>query len=92
METALWTKIFALYLLVVNVSAFVVFGVDKWKAGRGKWRISEATLLLLAATGGALGSLMAMKTFRHKTKHYKFTILVPFFLIVWLSGIIYFFL
>ena len=84
-------KIFIIYLLVMNLAAFMVYGLDKWKARCGKWRISEAVLLLFAAVGGALGSFMAMKMFRHKTKHFKFTIFVPIFLIAWLFGLAYLF-
>lgn len=65
------------YLAVVNVFAFVLYGADKYFAVRGKWRISERNLLLIAAVGGSLGAYLAMKLFRHKTKHKKFTIGVP---------------
>ena len=65
------------YLAVVNVFAFVLYGADKYFAVRGKWRISERNLLLIAAVGGSLGAYLAMKLFRHKTKHKKFTVGVP---------------
>ncbi len=78
-----------IYFAVVNVVTFVVYGVDKWKAKNGKWRIPEATLILLAAIGGAFGAKAAMTYFRHKTQHKKFTILVPLLLIVWILGIGY---
>ena len=65
------------YLAVVNVFAFVLYGADKYFAARGKWRISERNLLLIAAVGGSLGAYLAMNFFRHKTKYKKFTVGVP---------------
>lgn len=55
--------------------------IDKHKARKKKWRISEATLMGVAALGGSIGSLMGMYTFRHKTLHKKFTIGIPAILI-----------
>ncbi len=69
-------------LLLINLLAFTLYGVDKAKAKRGAWRIPEATLLLAAALGGSLGALLGMEFFRHKTKHVKFKVLVPLFLIL----------
>lgn len=66
-----------LYLLIINIITFFTYGIDKLKAKKGKWRIPEATLLLLAAIGGSLGALLAMKEWHHKTKHKKFTLGVP---------------
>ena len=65
------------YLLAVNVLTFVVFGLDKWKARRGRWRVPEATLLGLAAVGGSVGAWLAMRLFRHKTQKKKFRYGVP---------------
>ena len=70
-----------LYILIVNLAAFVLYAADKRRAVRGMWRIPEATLLVIAACGGSLGSFLGMNVFRHKTKHVKFTVLVPLFLI-----------
>jgi len=67
-------------LLSINLVSFVIYGIDKWKAKHDKWRISEMTLLTLAFCGGALGSLLGMYVFHHKTQHAKFKILVPLFL------------
>lgn len=69
-------------LLLVNISAFAAYGIDKRKAQRDKWRIPESTLLLLTFFGGALGALLGMRVFHHKTKHWKFRILVPLFLVL----------
>ena len=73
----------AVYLIVMNVIAFIVYGADKAKARRGQWRVSERTLLALAALGGALGAQLGMSVFRHKTKHRKFTMCVPLFMTLW---------
>lgn len=59
-------------LLVINVITFVVYGIDKLKAKKHWWRISEATLLLLAAAGGSIGAWLGMKVWHHKTMHKKF--------------------
>ncbi len=75
-------KMILLILVVVNLFAFVLYGIDKAKAKRGAWRIPEATLLLAAFLGGSLGALLGMELFRHKTKHAKFKILVPLFSIL----------
>ena len=75
-------KFFLVYLLIVNAAGFLSMLVDKLKAKKNLWRISEATLLLIAAIGGSLGSLLGMYTVRHKTKHLKFTIGVPLMLAV----------
>ena len=78
------TTIF-IYLLAVNVVAFFVYGIDKYKARHAKWRISEATLLLLAAIGGSIGAWCGMRAWRHKTKHKKFKYGVPAILILQLA-------
>ncbi len=57
------------YLCAVNAAAFLMYGMDKQKAKRRKWRIPEATLLGIAAAGGSIGAWIGMKTFHHKTKH-----------------------
>ena len=59
------------YLLVINILTFAVYGIDKRKAKQGSWRISEATLLMLAVIGGTIGALLGMQVWRHKTKHKK---------------------
>lgn len=70
------------YLILINALGFLLMLADKQKARKKKWRIPEATLMGVAAMGGSLGSLMGMLTFRHKTKHTKFTVGVPFLLTV----------
>ena len=75
-------KTILLLLVAVNLTAFGLYGLDKLKAKKGLWRIRESTLLLVAALGGSVGALLGMTLFRHKTKHWKFRILVPLFLIL----------
>lgn len=59
-------------LTVVNAVAFIVYGIDKYRARNGKWRIPEATLLMLAVVGGSVGAWLGMKVWHHKTRHRKF--------------------
>ena len=69
------------YLLVINILTFAVYGIDKWKARQGSWRISEATLLMLAVIGGTIGALLGMQVWRHKTMHLKFKYGLPLILL-----------
>ena len=69
------------YLILINALAFAFMLIDKQKAKKHKWRIPEATLMSIAALGGSIGALAGMYTFRHKTKHPKFTIGIPAILI-----------
>ena len=68
------------YLILVNAVAFLLMLIDKYKAKKNKWRISEATLMGIAAIGGSLGAIGGMYTFRHKTKHISFTFGIPLIL------------
>ena len=61
-------RILEYYLLAVNVLTVLLFGLDKYKAVKGKFRIPERTLFLLMAVGGGLGSILGMFFFRHKTR------------------------
>lgn len=69
------------YLTVINVVTFFMYGIDKWKAKRTKWRISEATLLGMAVIGGSIGAWLGMKVWHHKTLHKKFKYGMPLILI-----------
>ena len=73
--------LFLYYLKAINVVTFLVYGVDKAKAKRSKWRISEATLLGLAVVGGSIGALLGMKVWHHKTLHKKFKYGLPLILL-----------
>nr|WP_302111753.1 DUF1294 domain-containing protein [uncultured Acetatifactor sp.] len=65
------------YLVIINLIGFAVMGIDKKRAIRGAWRISEASLFLTAFLGGALGCTLGMRHFRHKTKHWYFKYGMP---------------
>ena len=65
-------KPFLILLAAGSIVAFLMYGIDKWKAKRGAWRISEKALLLCGFLCGSVGALAAMQLFRHKTKHYYF--------------------
>ena len=69
-------------LIVINVLTFFIYGIDKWKARRNKWRISEAALLWLAVAGGNIGALLGMKVWHHKTMHKKFKYGLPAILLL----------
>ena len=83
------TRIVVYYLIIINILTFLVYGIDKWKARNGKWRISEATLLLLAVIGGSVGAWACMSVWHHKTLHKKFRYGVPLILIIQVALIIY---
>lgn len=70
-------EILWVYLIVINIIGFAVMGIDKKRAIRGAWRISEASLFLTAFLGGALGCTLGMRHFRHKTKHWYFKYGMP---------------
>ena len=70
------------YILTgINVLTFFVYGIDKWRAKQGRWRISEATLLMLAVIGGSIGALLGMRIWHHKTMHKKFKYGLPLILL-----------
>ena len=75
-------KAVIIYLAAVNVITFIMFGADKARAVKGRWRISEAALILAALLGGSIGALAGMRIFHHKTKHRKFTIGIPLILVL----------
>ena len=82
-------KLLIIYLIVVNVVTFIMYGIDKWKATRKKWRIPEATLLGFAVIGGGVGAWLGMKLWHHKTLHKKFKYGVPIILIVQIALIVW---
>lgn len=73
------------YLIFINIISFLSMFIDKKKAIKRKWRIKESTLFLLSFIGGSLGVLLGIYSFRHKTKHIKFTLGIPLILIVQVS-------
>ena len=73
---------YLIYLLAINAVTFIIYGIDKYKAKHAKWRISEATLILLAVIGGSIGAWCGMKVWHHKTMHKKFKYGVPVILLL----------
>ena len=65
------------YLIVINVIAFLLYGIDKEKARKGRWRISEKELILVAVIGGSVGAFFGMHFFHHKTRHWYFRYGIP---------------
>lgn len=84
-------KYLLIYLLIINLTSFFAMFLDKQKARRGKWRIPEKTLFLLAIIGGSLGTTLGMHTFHHKTKHWYFKFGMPLILIAQVALIVYIF-
>ena len=79
-----------IYLAGINAFTFFLYGIDKWKAKRSKWRISEATLIWLSVFGGSIGAWLGMKAWHHKTQHKKFKYGIPFILLIQLSLVIWY--
>jgi uncharacterized membrane protein YsdA (DUF1294 family) len=65
-------RLLPLWLMLMSLVLFVVMGADKRRAKAGVWRVPEKTLFLLALLGGAIGGMLGMRVFRHKTKHWTF--------------------
>lgn len=87
-------EILCVYLLIINLLLFAMMGIDKRKAIKGKWRIPEKTLFLLALIGGSIGGIAGMQVFRHKTKHLRFKLGFPAILILQIAlaiGAVYLF-
>ena len=77
------------YLLAVNSTTFLLYGIDKYKAKKGKRRISEATLLTMAAIGGSIGAWAGMRLWHHKTMHKKFKYGIPVIIILQVALAVY---
>lgn len=75
-------KLLHIYLLLINAAGFVLMHLDKHRAKNNLWRIPERVLLAVAFFGGSLGSLLGMYSAHHKTKHFKFRLLLPLLLLV----------
>ena len=87
------TNIFTLkniiiYLLIINIIAFLAMFIDKKKAEKDRWRIKESTLLTLALIGGSIGAIAGMYTFHHKTKKPRFFIGIPVIIVLQIMLII----
>ena len=79
-----------IYLVSINVVTFFMYGIDKWKAKKSRWRIRETALLGLAVLGGSIGAWLGMKVWHHKTQHKKFKYGVPAIITVQLALIVFF--
>ena len=77
------------YLLAINALSFILFGLDKYKAKKGKCRISEATLLMMAVIGGSIGAWGSMRLWHHKTMHKKFKYGIPAIIIMQVCLVVY---
>ena len=77
------------YLLAINIATFFLYGIDKYKAKKGRWRISEATLLLMAVIGGSIGAWAGMRLWHHKTMHKKFKYGIPVIIILQVALAVY---
>ena len=77
------------YLLVVNTLTFLLYGIDKYKAKKARWRISEATLLMMAVIGGSIGAWAGMRLWHHKTMHKKFKYGIPFIILLQVALVFY---
>ena len=82
-------KYISLYLLFINIITFVVFGIDKRKAIKHKWRVPEATLFILSIIGGSLGGIFGMYIFHHKTKKIYFVIGIPLIFVLQTVLVVY---
>ena len=71
-----WT-VLLVWLAAINLLTFIVYGADKRRARKGKWRVPEKTLFLLPLLGGSIGALLGMRVFHHKTKHWYFVWGIP---------------
>lgn len=75
-------NVVALYLIIINITGFAAMGIDKQKAIRHRWRVRESTLFLIALIGGSAGSIVGMRIFHHKTRHWYFVYGMPLILIL----------
>ena len=85
-------KYFWIYFAIINIIGFVQIYIDKDRSKKKKWRIPEARFFIIAAILGGIGVLLAMYTFRHKTKHIKFTLGIPAIIIIQMGLWYYFFI
>jgi len=85
----LFGKCLAVYLLILNLIAFILCGLDKWKAQHERWRVPERVLFGVSFLGGGLCFFIGMQLFRHKTKHWSFKILIPLSILLWLGIILF---
>ena len=83
-------KYILIYLCAINVITFLMYGVDKRKAKKNKFRISERTLIMGAVLGGCIGAFLGMRVFHHKTQKAKFYIGIPAIFLLQVAAVLYF--
>ena len=71
------------YLIIINIITFIIYGIDKYKSIKNKYRISENTLIILPILGGPIGAFFGMIIFHHKTQKKKFITLIPILMLIW---------
>lgn len=76
------------YFVIITIVAFALMGIDKKKAKKGAFRISEASLFVTALLGGSIGSVAGMLVFHHKTQHWYFQAFMPLIGFVQMIGLI----
>ena len=76
-----------IWLIIINLIAFAIFGIDKKRAKKGQWRIPEKTLFLSVILGGSIGAILGMYIFHHKTKHWYFQIGIPAIMIIQIAAV-----
>lgn len=75
------------YIVVINIVAYIMYGIDKRKAKKHEWRIPEAYLIGIALAGGSVGAFSGMKIFHHKTKHVKFFVGIPLIMVIQIAAL-----
>ena len=91
MQNISLVTIIVFYLVIINIITFFLYGIDKWKAQRSRWRIPESVLLGMAAIGGSVGAWLGMQVWHHKTQHVKFRYGVPIILIAQVALLVWIF-
>lgn len=76
------SKVLMIYIIGINLMTFGIYGWDKKKAQKGRYRISEKTLIGLALAGGSIGAYLGMQCFSHKIRKAKFYLGIPLILVV----------
>lgn len=81
-----------LYLIIINVITFAIYGMDKWRAMTRQWRIREKKLIGLALIGGSVGAVIGMTIFHHKTRKWYFKLGIPAILVIQVTLVVHFIL
>jgi uncharacterized membrane protein YsdA (DUF1294 family) len=72
----------SIIIVIINIVTFIIYGIDKYKAKKGKWRIPENSLIGLVIIGGSIGAYLGMRVWHHKTMHLKFKYGIPLIIII----------